>query len=121
MIEQVVAQVILDPAAETVHELAHLVSHGSRNQRRSDNCGGDLPDFALRRASSHGVDTMPEQPRNHTCDSRRANHKGKARKHLPDVWAEVGKKAFEVFHKWHTDCPFVGSKDFRFKGFGSAT
>ena len=121
MIEEVVAQVVLDPAAEAVHQLAHLVSHHAGDNCGSDNSGSDLPDLGLRGASSHCVDTMPEEPWNHTCDCRRPDHKGKPGKHLPDVRTEVGKKASQVFHKWHTDCPFVGSKDFRFKGFGSAT
>ena len=105
VLEEAGAKVEFDATAHAVHQVSHPITHGAGNHCASDDSRGDKPYADQRHLASHRVDADAEQPWDHTAERGRNHDKRKADRELTPVRPEVGKKASELFHKWHTDCP----------------
>ena len=71
MCEEIVAQIVLHPAADAVHQLAHAVSERAADDGGEHYESRDLPDGAHWRAGTDGVDSASQQPWNDAGDCRR--------------------------------------------------
>ena len=108
MLEEVVAQVVLHPAADAVHQLAHPVSERAADDGGEDDDAAELPDVAHRRARADGVDCASQHPRDHAGDCRRRQDDQEARCKGDPVRFVVWRSDPEILHVWHVDCrPYV--------------
>ena len=71
MCEEIVAQVVLHPAADAIHQLAHAVSECAADYRGKHDEPGKFPDRGHRRSGADRIDRASQQPGDDAGDCRR--------------------------------------------------
>ena len=70
MCEEIIAEIVLHPAADAVHQLAHPVPECAADDGRQDDESAQLPDRAHWRAGADRIDCASQQPGDDTGNRR---------------------------------------------------
>src|SRR3954470_7335171 len=104
MCEEIVAQIVLHPAAHTIHQLAHPVSECATDDRSHDDESAQLPNAAHRSTRADSIDGTSQQPGYDTGDRRRREHDQEPGCKRDPVRLVIWRSSAKVLHIWHVDC-----------------
>jgi hypothetical protein len=114
--EQIVAQVVLDPSAHTVQELAHPVAERTANDGDRHHQGRQAPDYMERNSRPNAIQRSPEKPRNHARACSGHNHERHSACNLRAVRVVIREQSAEGSQRRHVACPInsdLGSQNSR--------
>ena len=104
MYEQVIPEVVLDPAAHAVYELAHSVPEGATDDGGEHDQAAELPDGSHRCAITDGVDRSTQKPRDYARDCGGRDHDRKTDGKRDPVRPVVWRRKAKILQIWHVDC-----------------